>query len=246
MCCQFSQVLSSSSCEIVMSDRTEQRICLRFCFRLGKTATEAHEMLQKAFKEEALSRTQVFEWYARFKRGEMSVEDHPHSGCLSTSCTDENVEKIQKQINEDRRYTTDKISEATGVSWSSCQWILTVDFNMRHAAAKFVPRLLTQDQKNTCLTLCQELKNQIESNQNILSKVITGDEGWCYGYDPQTKQASNQWKTPISPRPKKARQVRSNVKTMLIVFFDVRGIAHREFVPPGQTVNQEFYLEVLR
>ena len=60
LCCQFSQVLSSSSCEIVMSDRTEQRICLRFFFfRLGKTAAEAHEMLQKAFKEEALSRTQV-------------------------------------------------------------------------------------------------------------------------------------------------------------------------------------------
>jgi len=56
-----------------MSDRTEQRICFRFCFRLGKTATEAHEMLQKAFKEEALSRTQVFEWFVRFKRGEISV-----------------------------------------------------------------------------------------------------------------------------------------------------------------------------
>jgi hypothetical protein len=46
-----------------MSDRTEQRICLRFCFRLGKTATEAHEMLKKAFMEEALSRTQVFEGF---------------------------------------------------------------------------------------------------------------------------------------------------------------------------------------
>jgi len=75
LCCQFSQVLSSSSCEIVMSDCTEQRICLRFCFCLGKTATEAHEMLQKAFKVDALSRTQVLEWFARFKRGEMSVED---------------------------------------------------------------------------------------------------------------------------------------------------------------------------
>ena len=41
-------------------------------------------MLQKAFKEEALSRTQVFEQFARFKRGEMSIEDHPHSGCPST------------------------------------------------------------------------------------------------------------------------------------------------------------------
>ena len=90
---------------------------------------------------------------------------------------------------------------------------------MRHIAAKSVPPLLTQDQKNTRLTLCQELKNQIESDPNFLSKVITGNESWCYGYDPETKQASSQWKTPTSLREKKARQVRSNVKTMLIVFF---------------------------
>jgi len=44
----------------------------------------------------------------------------------------------------------------------------------------------------------------------------------------------------------KVRHVRSNVKIMLIVFFNVQGIMHWEFVPPGQTVNQEFYLEVLK
>jgi len=99
-----------------MSDRTEQRICLRFCFRLGKTATEAHEILQKSFKEEALGRTQVLEWFVPFKRGEMSVEDHPHFGLPSASRTDENVEKIREKINEDRWYTIDEISEATGVS----------------------------------------------------------------------------------------------------------------------------------
>jgi len=51
-------------------------------------------MLQKAFEEEVLSCTQVIKWFVRFKRGEMSVEDHPHSGHPSTSLTDENVEKI--------------------------------------------------------------------------------------------------------------------------------------------------------
>lgn len=33
---------------------------------------------------------------------------------------------------------------------------------------------------------------------------------------------------------------------MLICFFDVRGVVHSEFIPPGQTVNQAFYLEVLK
>jgi len=35
------------------------------------------------------------------------------------------------------------------------------------------------------------------------------------------------------------------VSKMLICFFDSHGIVHREFVPPGQTVNQTFYREVL-
>jgi hypothetical protein len=32
---------------------------------------------------------------------------------------------------------------------------------------------------------------------------------------------------------------------MLIVFFDIRGIVHHEFVPEGQNVNAEFYSNVL-
>jgi hypothetical protein len=40
------------------------------------------------------------------------------------------------------------------------------------------------------------------------------------------------WKSPQSPRAKKAQQVRNSTKSMFIVLFDVKGIVHREFVPP--------------
>jgi len=79
-----------------------------------------------------------------------------------------------------------------------------------------------------------------------MSSVNTGDESWVYGYDPETKQMSSQWKTLSSPRPKKARQVKSNVKTMLIAFFDIDGLVYHEYVPRGQTVNKEFYKTVLQ
>ncbi|UYV73070.1 hypothetical protein LAZ67_10001736 [Cordylochernes scorpioides] len=39
---------------------------------------------------------------------------------------------------------------------------------------------------------------------------------------------------------------KSRIKTMIIVFFDIRGIVHCEFVPQRQTVNSAFYLEVLK
>ena len=55
-----------------------------------------------------------------------------------------------------------------------------------------------------------------------------------------------QWKTQNSPRPKKARVSRWQVKTMLVCFFDHKGIVHYKFIAQGQTVNQQCYLEVLR
>jgi hypothetical protein len=39
---------------------------------------------------------------------------------------------------------------------------------------------------------------------------------------------------------------KSKVKTMSICFFDIRGIVHFEFVPEGTTVDQAFYVEVLK
>jgi histone-lysine N-methyltransferase SETMAR len=76
---------------------------------------------------------------------------------------------------------------------------------MRRIAAKFVPRLLSNDQKEHRVAVCRELKDQARDDPNFISKVITGDESWVYGYDPETKQQSSQWKSSNSPRPKKTR-----------------------------------------
>lgn len=117
---------------------------------------------------------------------------------------------------------------------------------MHRIAAKFVPRLLTTDQKEQRIDICIELKERASSDETFLSRIITGDESWMYGYDPETKQQSSQWKSPESPRPKKCGQVKSNVKSMLIVFFDMKELVHTEYVPQGQTVNSTFYCNVLR
>jgi hypothetical protein len=48
-----------------------------------------------------------------------------------------------------------------------------------------------------------------------------------YGYDPETKQQSSHWKSPNSLRPKKVRQVKSKARSMLIIFFDMKGIVSK-------------------
>ena len=57
-----------------------------------------------------------------------------------------------------------------------------------------------------------------------------------YGYDVETKVQSSQRMAKLSPRPKQALQSRSNVKVMLIISYDWKGIVHYEFVLRGETV----------
>src|SRR5215469_6115345 len=108
-----------------MADLKEQRVCIKFCFMLGKTAAETVTMLREAFKEEALSQARVYEWFSRFKGGDMSLEDQPRSGHPLTSRTDEDIQKIRDAIMFDRRRTIDELEALTGVSWSSCPRILS-------------------------------------------------------------------------------------------------------------------------
>ncbi|PNF43470.1 hypothetical protein B7P43_G10809 [Cryptotermes secundus] len=94
-----------------MVDFREQRAVVKFCFLLGKSRTETFEMLKTAYKDDATGKTQVFEWFSRFKNGEMSIDDKPRSGCPSTAQTHENVEKIREIIKEDQRRTVEEIVE---------------------------------------------------------------------------------------------------------------------------------------
>jgi hypothetical protein len=75
--------------------------------------------------------------------------------------------------------------------------------------------------------------------------VITGGETRVYGYDLETKVQSSQWKHSSLPRPKNAQWVQSKVKMLLTVFSDYRGIVHHSYAPEGQTINKEYYLEVI-
>jgi hypothetical protein len=81
-------------------------------------------------------------------------------------------------------------------------------------------RFLTADQKRRHVNVCEELRQIATDDVTFLSRVITGDESWIYGYDPETKQQSSQWKSPKSSRPKKARQV----KSMRIIYIDIKEI----------------------
>ena len=64
----------------MQSDTSEECYAIRFCFKLGKNATETNGMLQTAFRPSCINRTSVLEWHKRFKEGRESVRDDERCG----------------------------------------------------------------------------------------------------------------------------------------------------------------------
>jgi predicted DNA-binding protein YlxM (UPF0122 family) len=149
------------------------------------------------------------------------VHSDQRFGRLLTSRNANVIENVRSLILEDRRLTVQEIADEVGMSIGSAHSIVTEDLHMCRVVEKFVPKLLSQEQ--------QQLR--LEVTWDMLE--------WVYGYDPETKVRSSQWKHSSSPRPKKAQRVQSKVKVLLAVFFDYHGIVHHSYAPEGQTINKK-------
>ena len=79
-------------------------------------------------------------------------------------------------IRSNRRLTIREISEDLNISYGSVKNILKTDPNMRPVSAKFVPRVLTVEQKQQRLSVSLELRDRAASDSSFLRNVITGDE----------------------------------------------------------------------
>jgi hypothetical protein len=55
---------------------------ITFCVKLGKTPTENYEMLRNVYNDEALSRSNIFEWFKRFKDGRENLQGDQEAGVL--------------------------------------------------------------------------------------------------------------------------------------------------------------------
>ncbi|UYV78964.1 hypothetical protein LAZ67_17000510 [Cordylochernes scorpioides] len=211
--------------------KMDQRTCIKFCVKNEIKCADAFRMLTVAYGEATLDRSNVYRWYKMFSEGREDVNDEERAGRPSTSTTDEKINEVEKMILANRRITVREVAEGLNISIGSCHSIFINDLGMRRVAAKFVPKLLNCDQKQHRMNIANEMLDSVRDNPNLLQRVITGDEAWVYGYEVETKAQSSQWKLPHEPRPKKAHQVRSNVKVLLTVFFDCRGVVHDEFLP---------------
>jgi len=137
--------------------KEEQRGVIRFLWSEGVTGAEIHRRLSAQYGDSALPRRSVYEWIKRFQYGQTSVKDEERAGRPSTSITDSNVEDAHAMILENRRVTIDELANHFEISHGSAYDIIHNRLGFCKVCARWVPKELTEEQKNNRVAICQRL-----------------------------------------------------------------------------------------
>ena len=90
-------------------------------------------------------------------------------------------------MDKNRRVSIETISAQFDVSVGTVLTIIRQKVKMQKICAKFVPRVLREDQKESCYHDSREMVELINSDPAVLDALVTCDEGGIYSCDPESK-----------------------------------------------------------
>src|SRR5262245_16970615 len=128
-------------------DKFSSRAVIQYLQKKRMLSKEIHEDIVATLENDAPSFATVKKWTTEFRRGKESLEDDPKPGRPCTATTDEMADKVLDMVMLDRCVTTRTIAGDLQISQERVQHIISHIHGMHKVSSRWVPRLLTNEQK---------------------------------------------------------------------------------------------------
>ena len=121
----------------------------------------------------------------------------------------------------DRRVRIKDIAQELDIYFGSAFNIIHECLEYRKVSCRWVPKKVDDVMKGKrMIASSNHLLQYAEEGDNLLDRIVTGDETWLPHCTPESKQQSMVWKHPQSPVRKKFRTAPTVHKVMLTAFWD--------------------------
>ena len=168
-------------------DKTElYRPLIYHFYILGMSAVEIFNHLKDSYGNKSPSYSFVAYWRRKFVTGKLDFIDEPREGRPTKHEAGKYNKKIMDIIEMDRQISVKELARILGFSDTKTRRILKKDLGLKKMMCKWVPHILTRDQKKERIKFCKYfLKKYHNKNQKNIYNIITGDETWLRFWDPK-------------------------------------------------------------
>ena len=160
------------------------RVAIKFCFKACLSVTETLVLVQKDYGNEAQKQSNVFRWYSWFQNKRELLEDDERGGHPKLTRTKVNIAAVAGLVKNEHQITSRMIADSLNIPKTLVLQFLEEDLGKRKLYARFVPHS-TPERREDWVTSCQDIIVMADADNIFCNKIITGDETWCFAYDPE-------------------------------------------------------------
>ena len=195
--------------------KDEIRAYNRASSKLGCSLRQLMTEISTAYGPFCVSDDTVRRWKKIFEFGVESIRNPPKSGRPKSASRIETVSKIKEIIKGYARFTVRDIARKVGISLSTVHLILKKHLKVRKISARWVPHLLTDEQKRQRVKLAKTLLQMFPKyDKKQFANFVTGDVTWVH-----------YWATKHSKHPIVAKLSFSAKKILYAICFSGEGVA---------------------
>jgi transposase len=226
-------------------DKIEYRAVMKFFVKEGLTPNEIHSKFVKVYGDYSPSFSTIQKWAAKFKCGRTSLEDDPREGCPK-SATPEIIEQVHDTVLKDWRMKVHEIAETIGISKECVGYILHEELDIKKLCTRWVPRLLTADQKGTHMKISEQCLECFNKNKtHFVYRFITMDETWIHHYHQNSNSTQNSGQKPVVQRHRRQGWFHQQERSRHWCFGMLKAFCLLIILKSGKTITVEYYSNLL-
>ena len=174
--------------------KDEIRADIKARSKLGCSLKKLMTEISTAFGPSCVSYDTVRRSTKKFESGVESIKNASKSGRPKSASRKDIVSKIKEIIEGDARFTVRDIAQKVGIPPSTVHLILKKHLKVRKISARWVPHLLTDEQKRQRVKVAKKLLQMFpKSDKKQFANVVTGDETWVHYLNPSERIAIRSW-----------------------------------------------------
>lgn len=229
-----------------MDSDEKVRVNIQFCVKLGDNLEETKRKLNVAYGSECPHRNTISRWYHYFKQGGTETARQQNGGRPENVVNPRLLKAITDCLVENPKTSLSLLSAELGESKGYLQHIINTRLEFKKVLAKWVPKLLSSEQKQKRVDDAQSILDEYGAEWDfLLDNLLTVDETWIYYEPPQTRRSASEWQLPGQSPPEVERVKMTPKKIMATVFWNKDGIVHIDYLKSGNSINKEYYVKLL-